>query len=284
MKLRFMSVTTFGVGEAAELLTRGFADYFVKIAFTETALKHMERMDSVDFSESRVVVLDDAPVGVALIARRGCESRLAGMAVLPDSRRRGVARELVRLLVADARARGDRRMVLEVIEQNTPAVRLYESVGFQAKRRLVGFLGTPPAGLVASPDLAQVSLRDVADAVSRLDAEVEWPWQISGVTIAQLAQPSRGYSLDGAWAALLNPSGPVVQVRGLAVEGPDRRDERAANLLRAMMSRHPAHEWRMSAVWPEELASRFTAAGFARQELTQWQMALNLAAEATIAE
>lgn len=284
MKLRFMSVTSFGVAEAAGLLTRAFADYFVKIAFTESALRHMERTDSVDFAESRVVMLDDAPVGVALVARRGSRSRLAGMAVLPDSRRRGVARELVQRLLADARARGDRRLVLEVIEQNSAAVRLYESVGFQTKRRLVGFIGTPLAGSGDMPGLAEANLRDVAVAVSRLDAEVEWPWQVSGETIAQLPPPARGYSLDGAWAALLNPSGPVVQIRALAVEGPDCRDERAANLLRAMMSVHPAHEWRMSAVWPEELSSWFTAAGFAPQELTQWQMARNLSGEATIEE
>jgi hypothetical protein len=97
----------------------------------------------------------------------------------------------------------------------------------------------------------EVSLRDVAGAVCRLDPAVEWPWQISGQTIALLPAPATGYSVDGAWAAVSNPDGPAVQVRALAVEGSVNRDERAAALLCALMSRHPAREWRMSAVWPE---------------------------------
>jgi ribosomal protein S18 acetylase RimI-like enzyme len=276
MKPDFTDVASFGVAQTAKLLTGAFADYFVKIAFTEPGLRQMERTDSVDFEKSRIVLLEGVPVGAALIARRATQSRLAGMAVLPEARRRGVARALVQRLLADAQARGDRRMVLEVIEQNAAAVRLYESAGFRRKRRLVGFVASPATGGRGGTEVTEVSLRDVAGAVRRLDAEVEWPWQISGQTIALLPAQAMGYALDGAWVAVLNPGGPVFQVRALAVEGLIRCDERAAALLRALMSRHPAGEWRMSAVWPEELSSWFSQAGFVRQELTQWQMGRSL--------
>lgn len=276
MNIGYTTVADFGPPAAAALLARAFADYFLKIPFTPEALHHTARLDQVDFAQSPVVLLDGEPAGAALLARRGPESRVAGMALVPAARRHGVGRALMEWLLTEARARGDRRMVLEVIEQNIAAVRLYESVGFTRTRRLVGFAGPGPAGLVPVPELAEVNVREVAAVVSRQDGEIGWPWQISGETIALLPPPAIGYALDGAWTALLNPAGPVVTVRTLVVEGGERREERAVRLLHAVMARHPAEAWRVSALWPEELSGCFTRAGLVRQELTQWQMAREL--------
>lgn len=274
MNVTFTSIEEFGLARAAELLTRAFADYFVKIPFAEAGLRQMELSDSVDLARSPVVSLHGQPVGAALIARRGVTSRLAGMALVPATRGRGAGRALMEHLLTEARNRGDQRQVLEVIEQNTAAVKLYEAVGFTRIRRLVGFAGSSPAGLAAEPALAEAELREVAAAVTRLDDEVGWPWQISGPTLAQQAAPAKGYTLDGAWAVVLNPAGPVVGLRALAVDGKTDRERRAVRLLRAVMARHPtAESWRMSALWPEEWSGWFTSAGLARQELTQWQMA-----------
>lgn len=276
MNVTFTTVEAFGLPATAELLTRAFADYFVKIQLTEATLRQEERCHSVDFAQSLVVQLDGEPAGAAVIARRGTASRLAGMALVPTARRRGVGHALVERLLADARTRGDRRMVLEVIEQNPAAVRLYEEAGFVHKRRLVGFAGPAPASLVPVPALVPASLRDVGAAMTRLDGEIDWPWQISGETVALLPSPACGYTLDGAWVALLNPDDPTVTIRALAVDGPGHHGGCAVRLLHAVMARHPAKQWRISALWPEELAGWFTRAGLIRQELTQWQMAREL--------
>lgn len=276
MKVEFTPIAEFGPGPAAEVLARAFADYVVKIPFTEAMLRQMEQVDSVDLTASPVLRLDGEPVGAALVARRGPVSRLAGMALVPAARRRGLGRVLMERLISDARARGERRMVLEVIEQNTAAVRLYETVGFKPKRRLIGFAGPALDGFPPEPGLAVASLHEVATAMSRLDAEVDWPWQISGETIAQLPPPVCGYGLDGAWVAVMNPAGPTAGFRALAVEGAGDTAGRAGRLLRAVMARHPVKEWRMSALWPEELAGWFTGSGLGRHELTQCQMIRNL--------
>lgn len=276
MDVGFMTMTDCGLARTAELLTRAFSDYFVKIPFTEAGLRQMEAVDSVDFAHSPVVLLAGEPVGAALVARRSAVSRVAGMALVPAARRRGLGRALMERLLAAARARGDRRMLLEVIEQNTAAVTLYEETGFEPVRRLVGFVGPAPAGLTPVPELAPANLSEVAAAMSRRDGAIGWPWQISGATIAQLPPPACGYTLDGAWVALLNPAGPVVGIRALAVDGPGHHGGRAVRLLHAVMARHPGKEWRIGALWPEELAGWFTRAGLVRQELTQWQMAREL--------
>lgn len=276
MATSFTSIEQFGLARTAELLTRAFADYFVRIPFTEAVLQHAQSLDGVDFAESPIVLRDGGPVGAALIARRGSASRLAGMAIVPAARRQGVGQALMAHLLSAARTRGDRRMVLEVIEQNAAAVQLYEKVGFVRQRRLVGFAGPAPASLAPVPALKPASLDEVGAAMNRLDGEVGWPWQISGQTVARLQPPACGYALEGAWIALLDPGAPVVGIRALAVDNPGLHGGNAVRLLHAVMARHPAREWRISALWPEELADWFTRAGLIRQELTQWQMVREL--------
>jgi ribosomal protein S18 acetylase RimI-like enzyme len=56
---------------------------------------------------------------------------ISNLAVHPDHRRRGVARRLLLEGVESARARGARRISLEVRADNTAARRLYEELGFR---------------------------------------------------------------------------------------------------------------------------------------------------------
>lgn len=271
MACEFPGVLEFGLARAADVLTRGFCDYFVKIQFTEAALMQLVRSDSVDLGASRVIVLDGDPIGAAIVARRGWTSRLAGMSIVPDGRRRGAGKAVMDRLIAEAGARGDHMMVLEVIEQNEPAVRLYEAAGFTRVRRLLGFAGAGAAAAAPDSNLVEVDPREVAALVTRV-GPADLPWQLSGETLAQLSPPCVSYRLEGAGVTLTNMAGSPVTIRGLAAEaGPQGRD-RALRLLRAAMARHPGKEWRIPALWPEELAEIFTPAGMERTPISQWQM------------
>jgi ribosomal protein S18 acetylase RimI-like enzyme len=79
--------------------------------------------------------------GDALVAMAGERMRLAGhteiSAVCTDRayRRRGYARDLVRILAHCIRARGERPF-LHVAEENTDAIRLYEALSFEVSRSL----------------------------------------------------------------------------------------------------------------------------------------------------
>ena len=59
------------------------------------------------------------------------ELQLLAIGTRPDARRRGVARRLLEVLSAAARAAGAQRVSLEVARNNVAAVRLYESAGFR---------------------------------------------------------------------------------------------------------------------------------------------------------
>lgn len=259
----------FGLERSAEVFARGYSDYFVKIPATAAMLLGMARVDGVDLAASRILLRAGQPAAGGLIARRGWTCRLAGMAVVPEARRTGAGRALLEQLLADSGARDERAMVLEVIEQNTPAVALYEKAGFRRVRRLCGWQGS--ANPLPGTDLREVDLREVAAAVAQHGLP-DLPWQVAAETIAHLNPPSRGYRVGPAWlAATPVPEGPVA-VRALVVEKSFRRQGAAQSLLRAAMAAHPSSSWRASAVFPEEMEPVFLAAGLARTELTQWQM------------
>jgi ribosomal protein S18 acetylase RimI-like enzyme len=271
MALTFPSLLEAGLELAAAVMTRGFADYFVTIRADAATLAAFARVDGVDLAASRVALRDGTPVAGALVARRGWSSRLAGMSVVPEARGTGVGRALVDLLLSEARARGERAMELEVIEQNAPAVHLYESAGFQRRRRLVGALGRPPAGPVVPPGLTEVDPRALA-AVVAAHGWPDLPWQVSAETLAHATPPAEAWRLGPAWALVALPSPETLVLRAVVTESATRRQGHARALLRALMARHPGREWRASALFPEEIEPVFAACGLVRAPLTQWQM------------
>lgn len=64
-----------------------------------------------------------------------CDTRVFSVAVHPDFRGRGIAKALVAESLRRLRARGARRVRLEVRPGNVPAVRLYERAGFETRGR-----------------------------------------------------------------------------------------------------------------------------------------------------
>ncbi|MBA4138584.1 MAG: GNAT family N-acetyltransferase [Opitutus sp.] len=272
MTFTYPSVQEFGLDRASDVLTRGFSDYFVPITSSPAILLAMARGDSVDLTVSRVAVLDGEPVAVGLIARRGWTSRLAGMAVVATARKRGVGQALVNQLLDEAKARGERTMVLEVIEQNESAVKLYERSGFQIVRRLTGHGGKPevPARAVP-PMLEEIDARELARLVSEHGLP-DLPWQLSAETIAHATPPAVAWRLGPAALLLSNPAADVVAIRAIVTERAARGLGHSQALLRAVMAKFPGKEWRASAIYPEEMGSTFTSAGLTRTPLSQWQM------------
>lgn len=64
------------------------------------------------------------------------ETDMMNVAVLPRARRQGIAQRLILALVAQLKQQGSRCLSLEVRPSNTPAVALYQELGFsQVGRR-----------------------------------------------------------------------------------------------------------------------------------------------------
>lgn len=71
------------------------------------------------------------------------EADIMNVAVHPDFRRRGVAEALIIRLVSDLKERGIRALLLEVRVSNTPAITLYEKLGFSQVGRRKNYYHNP---------------------------------------------------------------------------------------------------------------------------------------------
>jgi ribosomal protein S18 acetylase RimI-like enzyme len=274
MHLETQSASEYPLADLVQLLNRGFENYFVPIQFNLAAFLNMLRKDSVDLLASRVLLADKEPSGIALIARRGWVGRLAAMAIVEEKRGNGAGTWFMQKLLQEARERKEREMVLEVIEQNEAAVRLYQRHGFQIVRRLVGWV---QQGVSESKPgaLQEIDLREMGRLISQYGLS-DLPWQLSAETLAQMTPPVRAFCKGQAYVVLSNPDVEHVVIFSLLVEPDSRGQGLGTDLLKSIIARYPGKTWHVPAIFPEEFVKVFERAGFQREELSQWQMLLSL--------
>ena len=270
MDYKLRPASDYPLPDLVNYLNLGFENYLVPIHLDLPYFLTMLRKDGTDLTVSRVLIADGTPVGIALIARRGWTSRLAAMGISPEWRGKGAGTWFMNELLREARERGEREMVLEVIEQNEPAVALYTRSGFEIVRRLVGFIRRDAQEQEADP-LEKVDLREMARLVWMYGLP-DLPWQISAESIAQMNPPARAYRDGPAFVAVSNPEAEHVVVWSLLVMPEARGNHLGARTLRNIIAQFPGKTWHVPAVCPEEFAGTFQQAGFERESLAQWQM------------
>lgn len=86
----------------------------------------------------------DEPAGVVIQHDAGGEREVAYLGLAPAARGRGLGRELMLRVLAEARAAGRGRVALAADERNAPARRLYESLGFEEVGREQMYLRVGP--------------------------------------------------------------------------------------------------------------------------------------------
>jgi len=254
----------FSLEALSTLFARSFEGYFLPFPDDPVRLDYLLRCEGVSLVHSRVALDGGAPVGVALLARRGATERVAAMGICASHRGRGIGRMLLARLQEEAAARGVERMILEVIDVNEPALRLYERLGFARVRRLRGYEGSIEG--VAAP-LEPCPIESVAALLPP-----DLPWQAAPATIANLALPNTAYRLGGA-RAVVAVDGEVVRLRALAVEPGARGTGAAGRLLRALAAAHPGRAWQVGAFVPEGAIERtLLGAGLRHGRFSQWEM------------
>lgn len=260
--------------DLTQLLNLSFENYLVPVAFNLSQFLTMIRKDSLDLAASRVLLVDEQPAGIALIARRGWTSRLAAMGIVQGQRSKGAGSRFMRKLIDEARERNDHAMVLEVIEQNENAVKLYQKCGFQSVRRLIGLI-RKDAIEKNKTSLTAIDLREAGSLIAQ-HGLADLPWQLAGETIAHMNPPACAYRNGPALVVTSNLAVEHVVIWSLLVEPQARGQQLGVEMLKSVIANHPGKTWHVPAIFPEEFGKLFKRAGFEQEELTQWQMKLDL--------
>lgn len=274
MSLTIQPIVELPLTTAIETANRAFTGYIAgDIHLTPSTFATMVAKEGLDLSLSQLALDDGQPLGFALFARRGATSRLGAYGIVPEAQGKGIGKRFLLELIQQARARGDQAMVLECFEQNTRAVRLYESFGFRAVRRLMGYEGTNLSGTPG--ELTPV---DITKAAQRLSAwgQSDLPWQCSGATVMNYAPPNSAYRLGDSYAVVTPAGNDTLVIRALAVSPDQQRHGQATRLVSALIAAHPGAHWYVPQICPEAFGNIFLNNGLKVLPLNQFQMELKL--------
>lgn len=86
---------------------------------------------------------NEASVGHVVVRSDGIDWEILTLWVQPTARRRNVARGLLRALIAAALTEKTAKIFLDVRPSNTPAVKLYEQLGFKQIAVRTGYYAAP---------------------------------------------------------------------------------------------------------------------------------------------
>jgi GNAT superfamily N-acetyltransferase len=252
------SAAEFNLSALAELFNAGFAGYVIPLRLSTQTLSERVCNEDIHLGSSAVLLRDGEPAGLGLISRRGRESRLAAMGIVPDARSQGAGRFLMQQLLEEASRRGDARMLLEVFESNAAGRSLYERCGFRVMRRLTGWD-------LAQPTPAQAALRELDPAgfarhLARADVP-RLPWQLEPATLSAPPAGARSFSLDEkVFAYLTAVSDTAIALRGLLTLPEHRRQGHARRMVSALAAHFPGRAIAVSQLLPEGLGAEFFTA------------------------
>ncbi len=199
-EIRFLGETPFPVLHAA--MTEAFADYLLDMSYmTEEVTRVRATKNGVDLGCSPGVFAGGRLVGLTLVGLGRWDGEPAAFdactGIVKEHRGHGLAGRLFEAALPELRRRGVRRFVLEVLQENTPAVKAYEKTGFHITRSFGCYeQGEPSDRVLPSVDLRPVGPEALAD----FEPELTWTpsWENSLDAIRAIPQHVR---LFGAFEA-----------------------------------------------------------------------------------
>lgn len=211
--------STLSAAELAELFTASYEGYFMPVSIDEARYAFMASSWDFDLEASRIAIDGDEPMAICNVGVRGDAGWIGGVGVVAARRGQGIGKQLMRAVEADARIRGLKRIWLEVLVQNTPAIALYEKLGYERVRELeVWSLGD----LVAVSNYLPAPVTTVHERIRSERSERE-PWQRADETVANLEDVEAIESDRGA--VLFRRTGEQVSLlQGIAADASAARE------------------------------------------------------------
>jgi ribosomal protein S18 acetylase RimI-like enzyme len=267
MQPEFSLASTWSSTQLCDLLNACFTGYTVPVSFSEPVFTRRFSAEGVCLADSGVWLSRGEPVAVGLVARRGWGARLAAFAVAEPWRGKGVARPCLNKLFGSIREQGARTLCLEVLVNNVPAIRLYQSLGFQITQRLVGFAAPQGNGLSGESLLSETC--DPRQLLAAVCAEglADLPWMLAPETLCGL--PCQAWVL-GHCTAVVSELGGVPQLRFIYTAPEFRRQGEACAMLSALAMHYPHLTSAVSV--PEHFSALFLRAGYRLLPVIQYEM------------
>ena len=141
-----------------------FEGYQVRVANDLEALKYRLNKVGADLNLSPAIWYKDEVLAF-LIQAVGNYSGVktaynAGTGVLPAYRGKGMAKDLYHFAIEKNKSIGIEQCLLEVIDTNTPAIKVYKKLGFKSTRLFECYLGKIDKNLKGNKDIQLLPIKD----------------------------------------------------------------------------------------------------------------------------
>ena len=178
-----------------------FADYIVPIQVSREFMDSYIR--SIGGKVEDIIVATDADgiVGFVNPVVDGKEAWIGGLGVSPRARRRGLARQLMAAAEDAVAKKGAETIILEVIEGNMQAMRLYADLGYTRSAAYISADGRPVQFAGFGPRPEKATIDDVLDM--HADAYSDACWQRRKVSaLIESGDSSEIYSVGEGFVVL----------------------------------------------------------------------------------
>ena len=156
-----------------------FADYQMDASGTteERLLLRMGK-NAVDFDASVGAYDEDRLVGFTMIGIDDWGGERvaydAGTGIVPEFRKQGLAKAMFDHALPGLRERGITRFVLEVLQENEPAIKAYTKSGFEISRELRSYAGDLAQIREQAPTLDWAIRNASLQEIEPLESEADW--------------------------------------------------------------------------------------------------------------
>lgn len=166
-RIRLVPASAFSYDTLTEAYNQTRVDYIVPMPMNVAKLQEYVETYDVDMDASVVAIEDDQMLALGMLGAREGRAWITRLGVVRSNRRQRVAWNLVAHLTEQARQRNANYIVIEVIDDNLPALSLFAKRGFQPSRELL-VLRRPPSTVEITPPQAKIETLSYTDAVQLL--------------------------------------------------------------------------------------------------------------------
>jgi len=143
---------------------QSFGDYQVSVANDLEALKYRLNKIGANLDLSPAIWQDEAVLAFIIQALgnyKGLKTAYnGGTGVLPTFRGRGLAVKLYRFAFEKLKEQQVKQCLLEVVENNEPALKAYRQLGFEVSRTMHCYLGEPSKNLKGNKSIQLLPVKD----------------------------------------------------------------------------------------------------------------------------
>ncbi|PWW12789.1 GNAT family N-acetyltransferase [Mangrovibacter plantisponsor] len=270
MTINSQSIISYSAIELSEIMNACFERYVIPIKTTPEYFISRFISEGISFNDSCVWKDGENIVAITIICLRSNKARLAAFALAPEYRGKGLAKKLLNYSFQKLKEKNIQEIHLEVIQENHVGVELYNSLGFNITRDLVGFK-SQSNNKKSEVEFISGSYDELVKDICR-QSPLEVQWLISPLSFHTIPCKILNYVNKG-WAVLDTLSG-TEQLRYIFITPEYRRQGFATNFLRDISVAYPGITTPVAI--PGELQRMYLQAGFFELPIKQYEMVLTL--------